>query len=163
VKIKTLLFIAIALSISAVFLMVRNMRSVNYPELPVLTDLRGQVFDPSVLNNKVYMLSYFQTWCSDCVKEQPQLEALQNKYGKDNLEIILITDETQEKVEQFVAMFNPKILIYRTESGLKKDLGIRAFPTTYLFGKDGKLLRKTVEGIDWNTEKVHQLIDAQLN
>lgn len=139
------------------------MKSVNYPELPVLTDVHGNIYDNSSLNGKVFIVSYFQTWCSDCVKEQPQLIELQNRIGKDNLEVILVTDEPMSKIQQYIDKFSPELTILHTDKGLKKDLGVRAFPTTYLFGKQGQLLRKTIEGIDWNNEEVFKLVRKQLD
>lgn len=162
-KIKSLLLIALILALFASFFIIRYMKSVSYPDLPVMTDINGQVFDPATLDGKVYIISYFQTWCSDCVKEQPQLAALQEKFGSENLEVLLITDEPTEKIQMFIDKFQPSVKIYHSDKGLKKDLGVRAFPTTYLFGKQGQLLRKTVEGIDWNNEQVQKLIQRELN
>lgn len=42
------------------------------------------------------------TWCGPCVKEIPDFNKLQEKYGKDGLVVLSITDESPNKVEEFL-------------------------------------------------------------
>jgi thiol-disulfide isomerase/thioredoxin len=161
VKIKPFVAISLILILLISFLVVRNMRSGEIPVLPEMSTLEGQTFDPATLKNKVYILSYFQTWCGDCVKEQPQLQQLKQHFG-DNLEILMVSDEPVEKLQQFKAKFDAGLTIYHTKKSLKGDLGVRAFPTTYLFSKDGKVLVKKVEGINWYNSEIIDMINGSL-
>lgn len=156
--ILTALFVAIAVS----FFIFRNLRQSNHSTLPKLVDLNGREFNPEVLNDKLYIVSYFQTWCSDCLEEKPQLEALIDKYGEENIQVVLVSDEPIEKLSAYREKFKTQLPIYHSEKALKDDLGIRAFPTTFLFDKNGKLIRKTVEGMDWDNEATSKLIEEKL-
>lgn len=138
------------------------MNAAHIPEIPALTDLEGKTFDPASLKNKVYIISYFQTWCGDCVKEQPELQKLKEHFG-DNLEILMVSDEPVEKLSGFKTHFNTSLNIYHSEKSLKKDLGVSAYPTTFLFSKEGKLLVKKVEGINWYNNEILDMIDGSLN
>ncbi|MCC6818237.1 MAG: TlpA family protein disulfide reductase [Bacteroidia bacterium] len=160
-KSKNFLLSVLILAFVLSFFIIRYMKTVNYPELPELVDLNGNVFNKSDLEGKLYIVSYFQTWCSDCVKEKPQLEALQKQFGADKIVVLLVSDEPKDKLLQYAEKFKSSLTIYHSDKSLKKDIGIRAYPTTFLFGKNGQLLRKSVEGMDWDDNKVIQLISNQ--
>ena len=121
--------------------------------IPELTHADGTPFDRSVLRNKVTIVSYFQTWCGDCVREQPELQKLQDRFGKDSLQVIMISDEAPELIVAFRERFSSKLVYCHTPVSLKKDLGIRAFPTTYLLDKKGNIVISKVEGINWYTDE----------
>ena len=91
-KLQPLLLLTLLLAVIISFFVYRNMKSAVVPAIPELTDLEGKVYDPAQLKNKVYILSYFQTWCGDCIEEQPQLQQLKQHFG-DNIEILLVSDE----------------------------------------------------------------------
>jgi thiol-disulfide isomerase/thioredoxin len=46
----------------------------------ILPAVDGQVLKSSSLKGKVVLLEFFQTWCPDCKKAAPQMEALYQKY-----------------------------------------------------------------------------------
>ncbi len=137
------------------------MKSAVVPAIPELTDLEGKVYDPAQLKNKVYILSYFQTWCGDCIEEQPQLQQLKQHFG-DNIEILLVSDEPVEKLKGFKQKYESGLPIYHSAKSLKGDLGVKAFPTTFLFSKDGKLLVKKVEGINWYNAEIIDMVNGSL-
>jgi len=115
------------------------------------------------LKDNVVLVSYFQSWCGDCRRELPEITALQKVAGgSDFLKIILISDESWDKINIVKNIANnPDILFLQSQESLK-SIGIRRFPTTYLLDKDGKAMKAETEGIYWNTSENIQLIN-QLN
>jgi thiol-disulfide isomerase/thioredoxin len=133
------------------------------PVLPALTDMQGKNFDAETLKGKVYILSYFQTWCGDCVKEQPQLQKLQDRFGADKLQILMVSDEPAEKIAAFRTRFASGLDFYHTDVALKgPEIGVKAYPTTYLISKKGKVEEVKVEGINWYTDDMIALIEKLL-
>lgn len=55
----------------------------------------------SAFNNKLLILDFMATNCSSCIKALPAFDALQKKY-KDKIQIILITNQKEEKVKKFL-------------------------------------------------------------
>lgn len=55
----------------------------------------------SDFGDKAVILDFFATWCTPCVAEFPRLDSLQREFN-DQIQIILVTYEDQEKIEQFL-------------------------------------------------------------
>lgn len=68
-----------------------SFRFVHNDELKRLSDYEG----------KVVVLNFWATWCQPCIKEMPHLIKLQEQYASDGLEVILLSDETKEKLLRF--------------------------------------------------------------
>jgi thiol-disulfide isomerase/thioredoxin len=123
-----------------------------------LFDEQNNKVDASSFKGKVLILSYFQTWCGDCRKEIPELMELQKHFG-EQLKVVMITDESFDKINQMKSVLPSDLQFYRSEKKLK-EIGIRRFPTTYLINKKGEKIEAKVEGIDWYTDKIIKEIDA---
>lgn len=52
--------------------------------------------------DKVVILNIWATWCPPCRAEMPELDELQKKYP-DKLKVLAISDETDEKIRQFLS------------------------------------------------------------
>lgn len=52
------------------------------------------------LNDKVIILDFFDTYCSNCIRDMPKLQKLQDALG-DQLQIVLITWQDREVMEKF--------------------------------------------------------------
>lgn len=153
---------SIVLALFASIFIIRSMKSAEAPEIPELIDLNNTKLDAFELTDQVFIISYFQTWCGDCVKERPYLEKLQNHFGKDKLKVLLVSDEDMDLLQKYKLKFPSNLQYYHTSKSLKKDLSIRAFPTTYLYGKDGKVKLIKVEGIDWYNDAVIKQVEELL-
>ena len=52
--------------------------------------------------DKVYVVEFWATWCRPCIASMPHLSELQEKYSKNGLQIISVSDEKLEIVEKFL-------------------------------------------------------------
>ncbi|MGZ4078152.1 MAG: TlpA disulfide reductase family protein, partial [Bacteroidia bacterium] len=90
-KIIPVLLILIAIAIGGWFYKAYK----TVPALPAyendLTDEQGHVVKLSDLKGKYVLISYFQTWCGDCIKELPTIDALQMKLGKEKLRVLMVS------------------------------------------------------------------------
>lgn len=51
---------------------------------------------------KIQIINFWATWCKPCVKEFPYFEAINNKYQKEEVEILMVSmDFSREKAEEF--------------------------------------------------------------
>jgi thiol-disulfide isomerase/thioredoxin len=132
------------------------------PKIPIdktaLFDEKGNKINISDNKGKVMIVSYFQSWCGDCRREQPELEALQQAVGgEEKLKIFLVSDEDWTKINTVKDATKTNLTFYKSEKTLK-EIGIRRFPTTYLLNKNGDVVEAKVEGIHWNTKEIQDEI-----
>lgn len=62
---------------------------------------RSQNVKLEEFNKNGIIIDFFATWCTPCIAEMPRLDSLQKVFG-DNLQIILVTYEDKDKVQQFM-------------------------------------------------------------
>lgn len=104
-----------------------------------LKDLRG----------KVVLLDFWATYCPPCIEAIPHLRQLQEKYGKENLEIIGLHvggEGDFPKIPQFVEKLKIDYPLATPENELTRFIfGTEtAIPQTAIFDRQGKLVKKIV-------------------
>ena len=128
-------------------------------------DLKGINTSSTNLKNlrgKVLFLNFWGTWCPPCRTEWPTIEKLY-QLKKDKLEFALIAMQDQEEdVKKFLKENNYTAPVYIAESPLDPKILPSAFPTTYLIGKDGRILKKEDSSMDWSKDSVLEFIDQSL-
>lgn len=109
--------------------------------------------------DKLIFLNFWGTWCPPCRTEWPTIEKLY-QLKKDKLEFALIAMQDQEEdVKKFLKENNYTAPVYIAESPLDPKILPSAFPTTYLIGKDGRILKKEDSSMDWSKDSVLEFID----
>jgi peroxiredoxin len=117
------------------------------------TTIDGKKIAMADLKGKVVLVNFWATDCPGCVKEMPALANTYNQYSKKGFEIIAVAmpydppaqvlNYTKQKALPFPVMHDG--LSEVTE----KFGGINLTPTTYIFDKQGHLLRRTIGNIDF--------------
>lgn len=77
------------------------------PDVIVKTDLQaldGENFKVEDFKGDVILVNLWATWCGPCIKEMPELVAMQEKYGDKGFKVIGLntSDEPPELVKAFV-------------------------------------------------------------
>ena len=125
-------------------------------------DLKGINTSSTNLKNlrgKVLFLNFWGTWCPPCRTEWPTVQKLYD-LRKDKLEFALIAMQDQEEdVKKFLKDNNYSVPVYIAESPLDPKILPQAFPTTYLIGKDGRILKKEDSSMDWSKDSILEFID----
>ncbi len=120
---------------------------------PALTfkDLAGQQVSLAALKGKVVVVDFWATWCGPCRVEIPGYIELQKKYGKDGLVIVGVSLDTKSpaEVKKFVEAnaMNYPVVIAGSEV-VDAFGGFDAIPTTFLIGRDGKILHQKSGAMD---------------
>lgn len=111
----------------------------------VLKDLFGNEQKLSAYRGRVVILNFWATWCGPCVKEMPDLAAIQNQYAALGVQVIGASADTlaeQKAVRDFVTKIKinfPVWLGASTEDMARFSLG-PALPGTAIIGRDGKIV-----------------------
>jgi thiol-disulfide isomerase/thioredoxin len=136
---------------------------INFDDVVIQKDGIGEKTNLSKLQGKVTLVAFFQTWCSDCIKEMPTIISLQNIIQNENLNVILVTDESISKLEKFKTRFPDFSFDYYLSIEKLPTFGIRKYPTTYLVDEKGNILKSTLEGNNWGSAKIIELVQNKLN
>ena len=111
-----------------------------------LPALDGSLRRLSELRGKVVLLNFWATWCGPCRKELPSLESLHQRFSKDGLAVLGVSDEKADEVRGFL---EGKGITYPTLNDHYAEVfrryHVTAIPTTLIIGPDGRL-RERIEG-----------------
>jgi thiol-disulfide isomerase/thioredoxin len=114
------------------------------PEL-ALKDIYGVEQKLSAMRGRIVVLNFWATYCGPCVKEMPELVAIQNQYAALGVQVIgasLDTLAEQKEVRKFIADMKinfPVWLGATTEDLARFGLG-PAIPSAVVIGRDGKIV-----------------------
>ncbi len=126
----------------------------KYRVAPTIPLLAQEVFDDEnakvnldSFKGKPLIISYYASWCGDCIKELKELNEVKEEHLK-GITIICITDETQEKLISFKTKRNFPFQFYRINKSFD-EIGIHSIPVTYLVNAKGEMVYNKVGALQW--------------
>ena len=118
------------------------------PSRLALEDTRGARVQMSAYAGQVVLVNFFATWCFFCLADVPRLEQLQETRAKDGLQVVGVGLDREglqvlEPFRQYYHLTYP-ILIGADRFGQEglPFAPVTVLPTTYLVGRDGRVLEK---------------------
>jgi thiol-disulfide isomerase/thioredoxin len=141
----------------------------NAPAQPVTEFLDGDN-KPVALQSfrgKVVVVNLWATWCAPCVKEMPTLADLHATYAARGLVVAPISvdrlDDRADAKADLVNLSGGALTFYGDHTyRIAYDLKAEGFPTTILYGKDGREIGRVAGEADWNSPEAHALVEAAL-
>lgn len=111
----------------------------------------GNTLSLSDLNGKFVLLEFWGTWCGPCKPEVPHLKTLNEKHGEENMTIVGIALDEDEKVVRNYAAENkmdwPQILqSERWEDEIVSSYNVLGVPRMYLIDPKGTIIAKDLRG-----------------
>jgi thiol-disulfide isomerase/thioredoxin len=115
-----------------------------------VVDSTSAKFDIKSLKGKKVIVSFYASWCPDCLKELKALNEIKNEKLKD-VEVLAITDETMEKLISFKNKKEYPFTFLKLSKSFN-DLKIFSIPTVYLLNTKGEIVYQKVGYINWKDE-----------
>jgi thiol-disulfide isomerase/thioredoxin len=122
-----------------------------------LTDAAGNTIELGEFRGKLVLVNLWATWCEPCLREMPSLERLQAHLG-DRIVVLAVSEDRggAKVVEPFVAKLALKSI--KTYIDPKNAVGhafeVRGLPTSFLIGRDGKVLGRVEGEAEWDSPKI---------
>ncbi|WP_027469336.1 TlpA disulfide reductase family protein [Deefgea rivuli] len=118
------------------------------PTAQAMTTLAGKNIKIDDFKGKVVLVNFWATSCSGCMAEMPGLVKAQNALGKDKLATIAVamSYDNPEYIQNYLAKVPLPFEVVHDQSGeIAKAFGeVQLTPTSYILGKDGRLMKKIV-------------------
>ena len=126
-----------------------------------LTTLDNKPVNLSQSEGKVVVVNLWATWCPPCVAEMPSMQKLYESYG-NRVDFYFVTSEANEKPLKFIQKNEYSFPVYRESQATPEVLKSRSIPATYIISKDGTIVIDEKGAANWNSDKVHQVLDGLL-
>ena len=135
------------------------------PELPFV-DETGTERSLNEFRGKVIVLNFWATWCAPCRKEMPQLAALQDAMGGDDLQVVTIATGRNPRpaMEAFLDEIGVENLPLHTDArqNLARSFGVLGLPVTIVLDREGQEIARLQGDADWTSESAQAILAAVL-
>ena len=122
----------------------------------VVRDIYGKkVMISGTENFKGMAVNLWATWCPPCIEELVSLSDLAERSGPGSL-VVAVTTEPLETVQRFIKTSFPDLsarfkIVSVSPEEQRRFFPADSLPVTYLFNKNGLLVRKVVGARDWGS------------
>ncbi len=111
----------------------------------------GQPFDSKSLAGKVYLVSFWATWCTTCKADEPLIQSLGDQFkGETDFQIIgIATQDSLDLVQKYLGKgTRPYTNLFDDKGRLGIDWGMYGVPETFLVDRKGNIIDKVVGPIN---------------
>ena len=126
-------------------------------------DIQGKKIKLRLATGKILLLNVWATWCGPCRHEMPSLERLGQTLDNDKYSIVGLSVDTDDHVVREFLIERKVGFTNYMDPGMdiaNRVFGIRAFPSTLVFGPDGQLL-EVIEGWrEWDSRPMVEKLTA---
>jgi thiol-disulfide isomerase/thioredoxin len=139
------------------------------PEL-AFRDAAGEPKSLADWRGRTVLLNLWATWCVPCRKEMPALDALQQKLGGPDFEVVTVNIDTRnlEKPKDWLREVGIDHLAYYSDANAKVFQDLKAvgkaigMPTTLLVDRNGCELASIAGPAEWASDDGVKLVSAAL-
>lgn len=143
--------------------------ALKLPEL-AFRDAAGQPKSLADWHGRTVLLNLWATWCIPCRKEMPALDALQDKLGAPDFEVVAINIDTRnpEKPKNWLREVGVNRLAYYSDTNAKVFQDLKAvgkaigMPTTLLVDPNGCEIASLSGPAEWASNDGVKLVSAAL-
>lgn len=127
------------------------------------TDLNSRKSNLSDYQGKTVVLHFWATWCKPCIEEFPSLKAAQPRLEKENVQLLIASDEDLALIEKFQDRFETGLNLAQLSQGSLAEFEVYALPTTIILDSEGKEIHRISGKIDWSSiSSIDQLTQSSL-
>ncbi len=115
---------------------------------------------------KLVLLNFWASFCAPCRKEMPALESVWRDYAQQGL-VVLALSVDRDNLQQVAKLvkeggYSFPVLL-DTEGEVRNRYEVRALPTSYLIGRDGKFIGRIIGEREWDSPEGRVLIERLLS
>ena len=123
--------------------------------------LDGRIANVADLGHKVLFVNNWATWCGPCIREMPAIEQLVHNYDGKDVAFVIVSEESLDKVRDFVAEKGWALPVYVTKSR-PAVFHTRAIPSTFILDDDRRVVYSHIGSAAWDGQSATDFIDKLL-
>ena len=138
-----------------------------------IAKLAGGTFKLADYRGKVLVVDFWATYCPPCVKQAPQLAALNERYRDRGLVVVGLTSDPkddQQKVEEFIKKAGINYTIGYDNSwlsgafmkGTEDDSGQPPIPQLFVIARDGRVIEHLIGEQPGRMQYLEKVVNDQL-
>jgi thiol-disulfide isomerase/thioredoxin len=132
----------------------------------VFSDPDGGQYRLADWQGKYVLVNFWATWCAPCRKEMPGLDALQQKFGGDNFEVVTIATgrNTLAGINRFfkeVDVQNLPIFLDPKQK-LAREMAVLGLPITVILNPEGQEIGRLRGDAAWDSDSAKAIIAGLL-
>lgn len=102
------------------------------------------------------VVNVWASWCGPCRVEAPLLQRAAARYKGEVVFLGVDSRDDAEPARAFIRRYGLRYPnVFDGTGGIRAELGLRGFPTTYIFDRRGKLTASVVGGISEQALAAH--------
>jgi len=112
----------------------------------------------------VVYVDFWASWCGPCRQSFSWMNSMQEKYRAQGLQIIGVNlDAKNEDAKKFLAQIPATFTVAFDSKGLTpRAYGVKGMPTSFLIGRDGKIISRHLGFKEADRENLEKQIKAAL-
>ncbi len=127
------------------------------------TLLSGEKISTTELKGKVYLVNFWATSCSSCIREMPQLINTYNKFKEREFELIAVamSYDSPMYVTNYTQTRQLPFKVALDDGAAAKSFGnVQLTPTLFVIDKSGRILKRYVGPP--NFDELNKLLESEL-
>jgi len=129
-----------------------------------MKDLNGTRVSFDHYKGKVIFVNLWATWCGPCKAEMPGIQSLSEKLKDKPVEFVMLSVDKESsisKVKSYLENNQYTFPVFMPYGYLPELLQVPSIPTTFVIGKDGKVLMKETGTRNYDTNKMINFLIEQ--
>ncbi|MET0093003.1 MAG: TlpA disulfide reductase family protein [Sedimenticola sp.] len=139
------------------------------PPIPLIEmhDEEGRPVTFDRFKGKVVLFNLWATWCPPCIREMPDINALQAQYRDRDFVVVPVASGRQGEEEPAAFLrkrsLNELTTYYDPRQQFLRIFDLETLPITFLIDRDGMMRGGAIGLMDWSTAEAKALVEALLD
>jgi thiol-disulfide isomerase/thioredoxin len=122
--------------------------------------LEGRPVDLARYKGRAIFLNLWATWCPPCREEMPSIARLAANPRLKDVAFLCVSNEDSTAVMNYLSSHRSPMTMLVTSEPPPPVYETDGIPATFLIAPDGRIVRREVGGMDWDTPENVRLLEG---